>query len=351
MIALGKVLLAMLLLLGPVIVAELGLRALITAGRLPAAPSSSLLADVSIANLERLGRPDVLVIGTSAIRSALKPATLEDLLSTEIGRPVAVQSVAQGGLSFAAQRLLIRKLAALDLLPRTVITGLSAVSLQDGSDLEDDWFLGSELGRLWSGCEAGAPEEEALDCLLGQVSALWRWRGRPERIVEAITSGMPVTIIDNGRLLQESGWLSTNPSTAARLEENISRALARVEDRIDLSPATVDGFAGLVEELRAHGVELVAVELPYFPTFEAALSARNPDWAAGRDAGFAALEEAAAIEIIDVDGFDDWTTGTKAEWFRDPRHLSRVGAGPFTRHLWQMPEFRAALLQSLTSAD
>lgn len=59
---------AAMLLVGPVLVAELGTRALIRAGRLPDAPSSNPETDVSLSNIVRIGRPDILVLGTSGSR-------------------------------------------------------------------------------------------------------------------------------------------------------------------------------------------------------------------------------------------------------------------------------------------
>jgi hypothetical protein len=108
----------------------------------------------------------------------------------------------------------------------------------------------------------------------------------------------------------------------------------------------IDDFAAFVAELRTHGVELIAVEMPYLAELEDDLIARNPDWDDERAAAYARLEEAADLDIIDVGGFGDWA---EAGSFRDPRHLSRTGAGPFTRQLWAIPEFREAVLSGLAS--
>ena len=93
------------LLLGPTLALEVGTRLLIDRDRLPVATSSQLLTDIALSNLEHLGKPDVLVVGTSATRDGLQPDVLEDLIREASGRDVRVQGIAQGGMSLEAQRL------------------------------------------------------------------------------------------------------------------------------------------------------------------------------------------------------------------------------------------------------
>ena len=164
-----------LLLIGPLLAAELGTRALIRAGRLPEAPSSDLEADVALSNIMRLGRPDIMVLGTSVIRSGLRPSVLEASIFEAIGRKVTVRTVAQPALSLQGQRILVDGLARKGLVPSLVILGLTT-SLMTGYGAPGDWFPRSELGRLWGGCrETDGPAW--LSCALSQRSALWRWRG------------------------------------------------------------------------------------------------------------------------------------------------------------------------------
>lgn len=342
------ILIAAALLFGPLLAAELGTRALIDSGRLPEAPSSNEETDVSLANLRRLGKPDVLIMGTSAARAGIKPGTLEELIGAETGEGVHVQGVAQAGMSLESQRLLVQQLAANDLLPEVVITALTPVSLGGDHGGDEDWFRDSELGQLWGGCAGDLDGAERFDCQLSQVSALWRWRGRPDRIVKAVDEGMPRSVVQGERILHEDGWLDTPGATPKHLRAATATALERVEKRIDVPDDIVDDFAALIEELRSHGSTVVVAEIPYSAVLEASLVARNPRWREQRDKGFARLEAAAGIDFVDVDGFGDWI---KPSSFRDPRHLSGKGAGPFTRQLWEMLEFREPLLKALASAD
>jgi hypothetical protein len=341
------VIIAAVLLLGPLLVAEFRLRDLIESDRLPVAPSSSDFSDVSLANARRVGKSDVLVVGASTLRNALKPRALERLIGEATGKEVHVQSVAQGGISMATQLLLVQALADEDLLPSTVITGVSPVSLAGGFPPEGDWLARSDLGQLWTGCSDDVLDPEMFECRLGQVSALWRWRGHPDDVARALLEPMPKKLVDGGRELKPDGWISARPSNPKKLDEQLPRALERMETEVLVPDDVVEGFTDLVEYLRAQGVEVVALRMPYWAELEAALVERNPDWQTQRDAAYERLSEAADIELLELSAFGDVA---KTSWFRDPRHLSRLGAGPFTRRLWKMAEFREPILQSLASA-
>jgi hypothetical protein len=344
-----SVIIAAVLLLGPLITLELAVRALIESGRLQEAPTSNRFADVSLTNLRRGGQPDVLIMGMSTTRSGIKPDTLERRIEADLGRPVHVQSVAQGGISLESQRLIVERLAEQGLLPRVVITGVSPVTLaaeHEGAD--DDWFRRSELGQLWSGCSAALYEEEGLECRLSEVSALWRWRSRWDDLATAISEGVPTTVEDGSRSLRESGWLASRPADAAQLERNLPRALARLDEEIAVGDELAAGWAAFIEELRANDVEVVALRMPYYePLVEAAVE-RNPEWIEQRDAGYARLEAAAGLPLIEVPGFAE---GARAEWFRDPRHLSRTGAPVFTRQMWASDAVSEPVLEVLRSAE
>ncbi len=340
------VLIAAVLLLGPLLVLELGARSLIETGRLPTAPSTSLEADISIANLERMGRPDVLVLGNSSMHNALSPDVLEKLVETETGQRIRVHNLALGGLVHDDQRVLVKGLAERDLLPDTVIIGLTPTSMTGRWDREG-WLAASELGRAWSGC-ADLEGYEQWSCRLGQRSALWRWRGYPERLTAAMTEPLPTTISGSDREVFENGWVSARPATRKRLERLLSPTVERLSDEVTGSPVVVSQFAALVDDLRAQGVTVLVVTVPYSPPLQEALVERNPDWETQLAAGYADLAEAADVAIIAVpDAGDDWAP----DWQRDHRHLSRKGARIVTSRLWETPEFREALLEGLTAVD
>jgi len=332
------------LLVGPLLVAELSVRALIRVGRLPEAPSSSLEADVALSNAMRWGRPDIMVVGTSVIRSGLRPSVLEACIFEAIGRNVTVRTVAQPALSLQGQRIMVAGLARKGLIPNLVILGLTT-SLMTGFGPRGDWFPRSELGRLWGGCpEAAGPAW--LSCALGQRAALWRWRGDGARVRQALWGGRGKTAGASDRRLTASGWLSERPVRNYTLEQRVPQLLEVMPEGVPLPKANLESFVALIDELRGHGATVVAVALPYAPQLEAALVARNPEWYAERDSGFAALSDAADLPIVSVEAYGDWWE-TRSQ--NDLRHLSRRGAGPMTRQLWDRPEFRTPIVEALAS--
>jgi hypothetical protein len=336
--------LATALVLAPVVAVELGVRALVDSGRLPEAPSSNDITDVALANLARLGRPDVLIIGNSTARNAFQPDVLKDLVEEASGQRPAIQGVAQGAMNLRSQRLLVQGLAERGLLPETVIIGLSPGTLISGSD-EGDWFIHSELGQAWSGCD-GIDPLSAADCWLGKVSTAWRWRGRPDRLAESAVSGMPTTFDHEGRVLQENGWAWELPATQRRLRRVLPETLDMLDVHVNLPASEEAEFKRLVEELRLHGATVVAATQPYAPPLQEALITRNPDWADERSLTYARMAQSADIDIVEVEDFGDWWTPAAQH---DLRHLSHEGAGPFTRQLWETPAFRDSLLEGLAS--
>ncbi len=344
------IVLAGLLLLGPTLALEVGTRLLIDRHRLPVATSSQLLTDIALSNLEHLGKPDVLVVGTSATRDGLQPDVLEDLVREASGRDVRVQGIAQGGMSLEAQRLLVRGLAEDDLLPETVLVGLASGTLSgllDGSAAADDWFEGSELGLLWRRCD-GVAWLELPDCVVGQVSALWRWRGRPDRLASAVLSGMPRTLRVGARTLRSNGWTAERSTTGSRLRAQLPATLDRLPPLEPVPAAVEQGFVDLIDEIRAHGAQVVVFSLPYSPILVDALVAEEPDWVSTMAASHAQLGEAADVRIYDMEAFGAWWDATDS---RDLRHLSRTGAEHATRQLWAMPGFSDEILAALDAAD
>jgi hypothetical protein len=340
---------AALLLLGPLVMLEVGVRLLIESDRLPEATSSQELTDVGLANLARSGSPDILVLGNSAIRNGLQPDVLETLIAEAGGGVVRVQGIAQGAMSLEAQQLLVRALAERGLLPSTVLVGLTAGtlngSLDDAEGQAEDWFTASELGQLWSDC-AAVSWPEASDCRLGEVSALWRWRGRPDRLVSAALRAMPTTFDHDGRVLQENGWASEEPATARRLREQLPGTLERLPPLGEVPAAVEERFSALVDELRARGVHVVAFALPYSPPLTEALQAGDPGWQERLLDGYADLEASADLDISVVEAFGSWWQPASQH---DLRHLSREGAAPATRQLWEVPGFRDAVLAGVVS--
>ena len=247
-----------------------------------------------------------------------------------------MQGIAQGAMSLEAQELLVRALAERGQLPSTVLVGLTAGtlngSLDDAEGQAEDWFTASELGQLWSGC-AGLAWPEVSDCRLGELSALWRWRGRPDRLRLGGAAGHAHDLRPRrARPAGERVGLE-EPATARRLREQLPGTLERLPPLGEVPAAVEERFSALVDELRAQGVHVVAFALPYSPPLTEALLAADPGWQERLLEGYADLEASAGLDISVVEAFGPWWEPASQH---DLRHLSREGAAPATRQLWEL---------------
>jgi len=339
------VMLAAFLFLVPLLLVEAGVRVLIATDRLPEADSSNVRTDVSLMNVQRRAPSDVLILGASVIRSGIEPKVLRNSIKSVTGDAVSVQNAAQAAMSLGSQAVLVKGLAERELLPGVAIIGLTPTSLLGGT-WDGDWFADSPLGQLYAGCQHVDEPEARLDCEVGQISALWRWRGQIDRIEGALEGQYPTTARSNKRVLRADGFMGDRPLDLEEIEALLPETMAKIPRNVRPSDESEADFVALVEALRAEGVDVVVVALPYTRILEDALLERNLEWREQLDAGYARLEEAADVDIVQVQKYGRWWgDGSSA----DLRHLSRDGAGPFTKQLWQMSPFREALLESLVS--
>ena len=82
-------------------------------------------------------------------------------------------------------------------------------------------LLSSALGRQLVGC--GIEEEivDRLDCEVANISAAWRWHGRPERVIRAAISGARTTRRRGRGRLREDGFFARHPVTPEQIQEQI----------------------------------------------------------------------------------------------------------------------------------
>jgi hypothetical protein len=209
-------------------------------------------------------------------------------------------------------------------------------------------LVASRYGQYLSGCRSSPDPVATVDCLLGQASTLWRWRGQVERVVQAAMDGVPREWVDGPRTRRRDGFLAEGGRTAEWLERQLRPTMRRrtLDPRLD--PQVSGQLAALVGRLRAAGSKVVVAFLPYSPPLMEALTARDPAFEATLDASLEALGAAADTAIVDPGRYGDWWTPADSS---DVRHLSTDGAAAFTRQLWAMPGFRAPLLGALGDDD
>ena len=336
-------LLVAVLIVAPLLVAEVATRGLIAAGRLPIAAAHLEDFEVTWMNLAREGRPDVLILGDSLSQQGLDPAELRAKLSTELGRDVSVFDGASSAGGFGVNRAVVDQLAREGRLPKVAVLGVSPSSFASDATLHQA-FAPSPLGGIFTDCALAGGLDDLLACRAGDVSALWRWRGNIDRVLGAILHPWPRTLREQGFLLRADGFRAGPPATVAALRAQLPTALANEGSTLRVGADVPDSFATLVGALREHGVPVVAVAVPYSPVLTDALEARAPGWEGARQAIVAGLGAAAGVSIVDPGRFGSWWGDGSS---RDVKHLSRDGAPRFVDQLWSMPAFRDALVEGL----
>jgi hypothetical protein len=286
----------------------------------------------------------VLLLGDSMTHSGIDPAVLADLAGEVIGREVSGYGLAIPGSGPATSLLLLEQLAREGRLPRVAVLGISPPNLR-GNPGGDTAFARSPMGRLFAQCDGVEGYAEIVDCAMGQLSALWQWRGRPEQIVRALRRP-PSTLGGRGgqRILRSDGFSERAGRTVAELEAQVADGLDREDPTIGLGEGVSDDYRALVDFLRAHGTEVVATLVPYSPTYTAALEARHPGFEQERRAAAGQLANEIGLEIIDPGRFGSWWGDGDSS---NIKHLSGAGAAEFTRQLWQTTAFRDGIVAGL----
>ena len=93
--------LAALLLVMPLLAAEIGLRVLVAADRLPFADSHRDDFEITWANLERSGTPDILILGDSVSKQGIEPNVLDGLARQAAGSNISVFNAASWAVASA----------------------------------------------------------------------------------------------------------------------------------------------------------------------------------------------------------------------------------------------------------
>jgi hypothetical protein len=330
----------------PLLLAEIAVRGLVAQGRLGLAPSHDAALDWSLDRLRESGPPDVLLLGDSLTAMGIEPAVLGTLASDALGWPVRVFGAAQLGTDVAVSDVLAEQLQREGIAPSAVVIGLSLGSLEGPTGPPP--LLASRYGQYLSGCRSSPDPVATVDCLLGQASVLWRWRGQPERVVQAATGSAPREWVDGPRTRRLDGFLAEGGRTAEWLAAQVRPTVRRRTLDAHLDAQVTGQLAGLVGRLRSAGSSVVVVFLPYSPPLMDALAARDPAFDVTLDASLDALGAAAGTTIVDPGRFGDWWTPAASS---DVRHLSTDGAAAFTRQLWAMPGFRDPLIGALRDDD
>jgi len=328
-------------LVAPLVAGEIGVRALIATHQLPIAAAHQAAIEVAWTNHDQQGPTDILILGDSLARMGIHPRTLAGLAEGAAGRPVTAYNLSAPGTGFPVYRAFLEQLGRERRLPKVVVIGISTVGLQR-SDEQSARALHSPFGRLVSNCSMVAGVEETLSCRLESVSALWRWRGQPTRLAEALVASVPAALVDGGITLEVDGYASSLPMRPKTLDRQLALALQNLPPLANADP-NVQEYIDLVDAAWSRGVRVVSVLVPYSPPLEDALEAREPGWRAHRTSMLERLGEQAGQPILDNGPLNPWTVHDS----HDTRHFSLPGAQRFTQQLWQTRAFRKVIVEAV----
>jgi len=327
----------------PVLLLEVGMRALVWSGRLPEAPAHERTLETSWADLHAGPPPDILLAGDSIMERSLDPALLGEGLGAAVGRPVRVFDLGQPGASVAQVALLTDALIRERRLPPVVVIGISpdglAGQLADG----DAAALGSPFALRLAGCGGRTDPAALADCVIQSASVAWRWHGRPARVAEAL-GGPAVPLLPTSVGRRADGFLTGEGTTDEALAQELAR---RIRGRRVVEGArdeVVAAYAAMIERMRDAGSQVVIVAFPYSPPYDDAIEARRPGSMAARQAGLDRLAAGTGVPVVRIPRFGDWWNATNAY---DLRHLSAAGAEILTRELLARDDVRTALLGAI----
>jgi len=336
------VLIAALLLL-PLVVGEVGVRELIVFDRLPLARAHLRDFEIMWTNLERAPKPDLLILGDSVAQQDIDPAVLARAIETATGVHIVAFDAASAGAGYRVSAAIVKQLAREGRLPRVALIVIQPGSLQ-GINQADQSFFASPLGELLAGCGVTNDINQWLNCELSSVSALWRWRGTPDRIAGAVVRPVLQTSQGNGLHLRVDGFREGEARPAARIRQQAKQWTAGQPGELRLATAALADFRDLVDLLRTNGVAVIPVSMPENPILTSALLTKVPDWEGARRRAVTSMARATATQVVYVTAFGRWYGDGSS---RDVKHLSRSGAEHFAFQLWSLPEFREAITRGL----
>jgi hypothetical protein len=332
-----------LLLLAPLLLVELGVRLLIASDRLPVAAAHTVEFEITWTNLARAGTPDVLILGDSVSQQGMEPAVLSDLLSDAVGHRVSVFNGSSPGGRVGVNLAMVEQLAREDRLPRVAIVAIYPGTLNNDFTFTGA-FIFTPMGGLFTACQYATDLADALDCQLGSVSAAWRWRGHPDRLVRAFDQPVPRTATSGGLHLRSDGFREGRGVSLERLQAQMDGSDLR-KRLFGFSDEVAQRYVQLIHELTSHGVVVVPVAVPDTPALAARMELLEPGRRALFRGALDTLEQMSGLRFVDPIAFGSWWGDGEARNFN---HLSVKGAADFTRQLWDMPAFRDPIVAGVT---
>lgn len=291
--------------------------------RLPAPRTwHSVEADVKVAQMDRLGRADVVLVGASVVNGGAVPS----VIGARLDRTVYNAGLSAGFVPITA--LWAEEVVLPRLRPDLLVLGLISfdVNAHDSHALFEDALRTSPGGRAALGTEGLF---DRLDRTLRERSALWRHRRSlrsPSTVLDALRDDVDQPEPEFGPIgpLGRAAYGGDAPSLDAARPAGSGLPVARWR----LDAGLVDRVRGLIRRARAAGTSTVLVSMPVSQRYVD----RHPNGEADQRTFHAVLEGIARDEdvpLIDMDMMRDPAR------YLDQVHLDDAAAVEFSEALAQ----------------
>jgi hypothetical protein len=333
--------LIILLVAGPFLGTEMGLRALIAAGRLPIAIAHETSFDATWTDLHR-ERWDVLLMGDSTTRQGINPTIVRKLLSETVGTRVQVYDAGLQGARIDLLLAVARQLGADGSLPSVVVLGIQPEWFQRNAAFKD-FFLKTPMGRIATDCKYQTGWDEIISCRMEQASVLWRMRGRLATVVKAMSrlarSGVSTKP-------PPDGFRMTKGATPDKLRRKLDDFVRKGQlEEFRIEPGVIADFTALFEYLKSQRVTVIPVAIPNIPPLAELYESTYPGWEAEYQGGLDKLERATHTRIARP-RIDSWFSVVDAQ---NAKHLSSSGADKFTRQILSIDWVREMMVEAIRS--
>jgi len=279
---------------------------------------------------ERIGSPELAVIGSSRAREAIDAPALAERLGARLGRRVSVGNFACAGGTAEESQAVLDHLLRQPVRPAQVVYGVTLRQLW-GQGLEfsraaifwrlADWWRAYDayVGRV----DASLPT--VLRGGLERISAAFAYRRRVRQVLAEWLLGLPRRPTPLAG--QATEWQQRVPDLSLLGERIDDRRVAWYVGRLlrggryPLDPDKVEALRRTLRAARGGGVELVVVELPLAAILLRHLPAGVVEQAMDQIAAVCAQEGVRFVRLTELgQRFEDAD-------FLDQSHLNRRGAG------------------------
>ncbi|MBW2416095.1 MAG: hypothetical protein JRG76_16475 [Deltaproteobacteria bacterium] len=281
--------------------------------------------------LTRVENVDVLFIGSSIVRTNVRPFRFDKLVSAKLDRPVVSFNGGLSALRPDPTRLYLERFWLDRARPKVVVQGVRLGDMLSTTPAESDPFLAQ--GRVEQHWMRGTVWSDAVGWLISEVRML-QYQGALQRLLDAIERRQPYAelVVGGGFPVDKRGWERRTTPLAARKRSGKLKDYRPYDNELDRESLRggLEALGRAARSCRERGVRYVVANVP-----EHAFHYGRPDGKLRYAHYLESLRELAEEEgflFVDVtDG--DLSYGRRDSLFSDYGHMRPKGARWFTEEL------------------